>query len=70
MMFSRPLQLSLAPGFSPVSDGAATLNRFSGFPYVGKPLNRLRISVPRNTGLKPGANKSGDLDSEIVNRKS
>jgi hypothetical protein len=70
MIFADPIQVSLAPGFSPVDGVTFCPNRFSGFTRTKKPLKRLNYVVPRYTGLKPGANEGGDSQSEIANRKS
>jgi hypothetical protein len=70
MMCSRTFQLSSAPGFSPVLRDVDALSRFNGFHARWKPLKRLNDVGSPHTGLKPGANESGDSQSEIVNRKS
>lgn len=70
MMFPRPFQLSLAPGFSPVLRDMGDLRRLNGFPALWKPLKRFNDVVSLYTGLKPGDNESGDSQAEIVNRES
>ena len=56
--------LSLAPGFSRVSENVKPHNRFSGFPFLHtrqgdgpKPLKRLPGFSREGTRLKPGANE-------------
>jgi hypothetical protein len=49
--------LSLAPGFSQVSNEPMMKSRFSGFIHGKKPLKRLSIFHDLLTGLKPGDNE-------------
>jgi hypothetical protein len=51
------VNFTLAPGFSPVSAGDKTQNRFNGFARAEKPLKRLMASLAAITGLKTGANE-------------
>jgi hypothetical protein len=50
--------ISLAPGFSPVTDGQTIQNRFNGIFRAGKPLKRLDCQPASSTRLKPGVNES------------
>ena len=50
--------ISLTPGFSPVTGGDTFENRFNGFPRAGKPLKRLNCRSAFTTRLKPGVNGS------------
>ena len=54
---SKPVCLSLAPGFSRVSWRSQTASRFNGLSSVEKPLKRFSVPLPTVTGLKPGANE-------------
>ena len=51
-------QLSLAPGFSRVSEMRTSENRFNGFRVPAKPLKRFGARGVTLTRLKPGANES------------
>jgi len=49
--------LSLAPGFSRVSQAGSEASRFNGLPARKKPLKRFPFPDTAVTGLKPGANE-------------
>ena len=56
-------ELSITPGFNPVTTRPRNQNRFNGFAPRGKPLKRFRLWRGQVTRLKPGVNETGPCNA-------
>ncbi|HAO77750.1 MAG TPA: hypothetical protein DCQ92_02005 [Verrucomicrobia subdivision 3 bacterium] len=68
MQFVFTTSISLAPGFSPVLDRCERHSRFNGFFARAEAAEAAEPAwLPRDTGLKPGANQRETSPNDLEN---